>query len=128
MKNEKGVILPLTMILSFFFLLLFSHQLILYLNEKKFLIETEGINRLESIMQMSVKDIKEELSALEQLEEPVNSTHTYPIGTVKYSLYPMLDNDVKVDMTVHDHDGRVDQARFFYNFEQKKITNWVELR
>lgn len=127
MNNEKGVILPLTLVLSFFFLLLFSHQLILYVNEKKFLVEIEGVNNLESIMQMGVKDILNELSSFEELKNSVNGTYIYPNGSAHYSLNPEPDNKIRVELKVQDDQGRMDLARFFYSIELKKVLNWVEI-
>ena len=128
MRNEKGVIFPLTMIISFFMFLLFSHQIALYLNEKKFLIEVEGINQLESIMQMGVKDISAELLMLEEVHDPILATLIYPNGSLDYSINPDVNDTVKVIMTAMDEDGRKYIANMYFSFGQKKVIKWIEVR
>lgn len=128
MNNEKGVILPMTVMLSFLILLIFSQQLELFLSEKQFVAEVEKINQLENLMQLSVHDISNDLSAIEMLDSPFYGRLTYPIGQTQYSLTPESADITRVVITCKEAGGRQYKAQLYYSFESDKIIKWFEYR
>lgn len=128
MSNEKGIILPMTVVLSFLIFLIFIQQLELFLSEKQFVVEVEKINQLENLMQMSVHDISTDLSAIEQLDSPFFGRLTYPIGQTQYSLTPESADIIRVVITCNEADGRQYKAQLYYSLESDKIIKWFEYR
>jgi competence protein ComGG len=127
MKNEKGFILPTTIVISFLFFLVFTHQLDLYMSEKRFYKEVEEQYQLEMILNMAVDDIIEEIEALKE-EETLTSSYSawlyYPNGQVRYQVVLLTEDMVQITMYCQTTKGRKYNARFIYDFVERKRSEW----
>ena len=123
-KSEKGHILPITLIFSFFFIALLNHQINLYLIDQKFFNATEDLYVMENLMQVTAKEVV--------LNTPTNTAtsgkNEYPEGTVIYTVTPLTSATSKVSITCTTKDGGEFKAEFIYDFALKKMTNWMDVR
>lgn len=130
MNNEKGFILPTTMVISLLFFAVFTHQLDLYLTEKRFYKEVEEQYQLEMILNMAVDDIVEDIEVSKEEGTLTSSSSAwlyYPNGQVRY-LVSILDVDVvSITMNGETLHGRKYNARFMYHFIEKKPSQWIRL-
>jgi competence protein ComGG len=127
MKNEKGYIYPVTLLLIFFLILIFHHQIDVLLLEKMFFRETEELYVLDNIMTLGVEKVVDEL---EELGENVETTGTisYPHGTFQYWIMPVTTEESFVTVICTTSAKRKYRANFYYHFGEKKIKNWMEYR
>lgn len=128
MKREDGYILPVTLLISILLFTLFTYQINMYVVEKKFYKETEELYVLEGLMQMGVYDIKAELADIDDLENNLQGSFTYPNGKVNYSTTLLANGLVKIAVRSSTFSGRKYAAVFYYNSIEKTITKWIEQR
>ncbi|MBD8071332.1 competence type IV pilus minor pilin ComGG [Bacillus sp. PS06] len=124
MKNEKGHILPTTIAISLLFIVIFIHQLNLYLLETKFNNATEDLYVLENLMMLTVKKVTSNTTA--------NTSETqimkYQQGNASFTITPLTSTSSLVIVTTSTKNGGIYSVRFTYDFSEKTITNWIELR
>lgn len=127
MKNEQGFILPVTFAISFLFFLVFTFQINAYMTEKGFSKETEEIFILENLMQLGVGEIQA------KLKEDVESSGTsgslnFPTGTISYTVVPLTTTTSQITISCTTKEQRKYSARFEYDYKEKVIGSWIELR
>ena len=122
--NEKGHILPITVIFSLFFLALLNYQINLYMVDQTFFKATEDLYVMENLMQITAKELV--------LNTPSNSAASgkdeYPEGTVIYSVNPFSSTTSKVTITCTSKNSGEFKAEFIYDYVQQKMTNWADVR
>jgi competence protein ComGG len=64
MRNERGIMFPITVLLSCLFLLLVVHACALYEEELEFMKREEQSYDVDSLMQMAVHDLKTDLQGV----------------------------------------------------------------
>ncbi|MCH1624912.1 competence type IV pilus minor pilin ComGG [Ferdinandcohnia quinoae] len=126
LNNEKGFILPVTIIISFLFFLIFTFQVNIYLTEKGFYKETEELMVLENLMQLGVGDVQLELGGLNELRNPISNEFQYPNGTVSYNAVTLSETTLEVMIICSTKNSRRYRAQFEYDGVEKKITKWNE--
>jgi hypothetical protein len=122
-NNEKGHILPVTVIFSFFFIALLNHQINLYMIDQKFFDATEDLYVMENLMQITAKEVV--------LNTPTNTAASgkkeFPEGTVIYTVNPISLTSSKVTITCTSKSGGEFKAEFIYDYVIKKMINWIEV-
>ncbi|MBE4907947.1 hypothetical protein IMZ08_07765 [Bacillus luteolus] len=128
MKNEKGFILPTTIAISLLFFAVFTHQLDLYITEKRFYKEVEEQYHLEIIISMAVDDIIEEIER-RKVEGSLTSSYSewlyYPNGQVRYQVAEQTLDRFAITMYCDTSNGRKYNAKFLYNYTEKKPGQWI---
>lgn len=123
--NQKGFILPLTMMLVFLFPLLIISEIELYKIEQRFYVEEEEIEKLQSISQIGMQDIFKLVN-----EEPTIQTTTgkfnYPTGYIDYSIEPLNTGSIQIKATCTTNNLRKQYFKAIMNLETKEIEKWVE--
>ncbi|WP_458412510.1 competence type IV pilus minor pilin ComGG [Schinkia sp. CFF1] len=123
--NQKGFILPLTMMLMFLFPLLIISEIELYKIEQRFYVEEEEIEKLQSISQIGMQDIFKLVN-----EEPTIQTTTgkfnYPTGYIDYSIEPLNTGSIQIKATCTTNNLRKQYFKAIMNLETKEIEKWVE--
>ena len=127
MNNEKGFILPVTLLISALFFLAFSFYLEQYISEKVFYREAEELRKIENLILLGKKDILSQLSSSKEQLQNFDEEKDYPIGTVHFTVQKQA-NIAIVNMTCTTDQLRKNHSRFTYNFEEQRIISWVELR
>jgi competence protein ComGG len=125
-NNEKGFILPVTLVFSFFVLLLFAHSVELYKMEAEFANHEEKIYELDSLMQMAVTDIKSKITHSPQEITYFYDEVTYPIGRVQYTLQRLNENEIKVMVVCISNDGFEYGAEFTLSIPSMELIEWKE--
>ncbi|QOR65503.1 hypothetical protein IM538_17055 [Cytobacillus suaedae] len=127
MKNEKGFILPTTLAISLVLIIVFTHQLDLYLTEKRFYKEVEEQYHLEMIISMSIDDIIEEIEVRTENNTQTSSYSAwlyYPNGKVRYLVAQQTLDTLSITMYCETSNGRKYNARLLYNLMEKRPVQW----
>ncbi len=128
MKNDKGFILPTTIAISLLFFAVFTHQLDLYLTEKRFYKEVEEQYHLEMIISMAVNDIIEEIES-KIVEGSLTSAYSawlyYPNGKVRYQVAEQTLERFAITMYCETSNGRKYNAKYLYDYTEKKPSLWI---
>ncbi|WP_078545708.1 competence type IV pilus minor pilin ComGG [Litchfieldia alkalitelluris] len=124
MRNEKGHILPGTIVISLLLLLILTHEINNYHLENKFTIETDELFQLENLVMLSVKEAIDKGSP----NLSYTDTFTYPTGNSAISVSPQSISSSLIIITTTTKGGGVYSAQFTYDFNLEKISNWIQLR
>lgn len=128
LRSEKGFVLPVTMVISFLFFMVFSHQLNQFILERKFSRETEEFHTLERVMQMAVADVKIELDMLSTVPSSSTKTVSYQEGAAHISIRPLSTRDIEVNISCSTLKGGKGGAILTYSLLEKQFTKWFENR
>lgn len=123
-RNEKGFILPVTIMVSLFFFFVLAHEVTTFLIKSKFYKETEELYILENLMALGVTDGTLELNN----NQRVSKEYTYPHGTCTIASTPVDINRSKVNITCKTIENRLYIGQFTYDFQQQKAYGWMEYR
>jgi competence protein ComGG len=126
MKNEKGVIFPITVLFSFLFLSLLFHVLELYETEVELTKYEQQSYDVDSLMQMAVIDVKAQMAANVPAKSTSKGTFAYPNGTAQYEWKQLTASEVKVTMTVVSYEGIRYSAEFTVSFPAMELIEWKE--
>ncbi|WP_027407778.1 competence type IV pilus minor pilin ComGG [Anoxybacteroides tepidamans] len=126
MKNEKGVIFPITVLFSCLFLSLLLHVLALYEEEIEFAKYEQQSYDVDSLMQMAVKDVNAELEEKLPSISSGKGTFVYPIGTAKYEWQLLSGEKVMVTMSAISNEGIRYEAEFTVSFPGLELVEWKE--
>jgi len=123
--NQKGFIMPLTMMVCFLFPLIILSEIEMYMLEQRFYIEKEEMEKLQSLTQVGIQDLFN-LIEEQTIIEPTAGRLSYPYGTVDYSIEPMVNNLVHIQGTCLTDKLRKQFFIATVNKETKAIESWVE--
>ena len=123
--NQKGFIMPLTMMVCFLFPLIILSEIEMYKLEQRFYIEKEEMEKLQSLTQVGIQDLFN-LIEEQTIIEPTAGRLSYPYGTVDYSIEPMVNNLVHIQGTCLTDKLRKQFFIATVNKETKAIESWVE--
>ncbi|MCZ0754642.1 competence type IV pilus minor pilin ComGG [Anoxybacillus sp. J5B_2022] len=126
MKNEKGVIFPLTMMFSLLFCLSVLHVLELYHIEMQLAEYEQQSYDVDSLMQMAVVDVKAQIAASVPAKQTGQGTFIYPNGTAQYEWKQGTKNEIKVTIAVISHEGIRYSAEFTVSFPALELIEWKE--
>ncbi|RAK22368.1 competence protein ComGG [Anoxybacillus vitaminiphilus] len=126
MNNEKGFILPVTMIFSFFLLLLFVHVIELYKMETEFAAHEQQMYELDGIMQMAVVDVKNKISNLSDTVTFLDETVVYPTGKAHYELKRLGQERINVHVLCISNNGLEYKAEFTLSVPDMELVEWKE--
>ncbi|HHY73034.1 MAG TPA: hypothetical protein GX497_07395 [Bacillus bacterium] len=122
--NQKGFILPLTMMLMFLFPLVIISELEIYKMEQRFYIEEEEIEKLQSLSQIGIQDLF--ALAIEQpITEATGGKLYYLTGRIDYTIEPLGLNLLRIRGTCYTDKERQQVFIANVNLETNEIEKWV---
>ncbi|PKR86059.1 competence type IV pilus minor pilin ComGG [Heyndrickxia camelliae] len=124
MKNEKGFILPFTLMITFvvFFLLLSSVQI--YLSEFRYLQEAKGYYIRNSMISLTLKTLMERIENQKMENQGVIS---FEEGNVSFQIKSIDDNQYRIILTTHLSFGQETKNELIYDQTEKRISKWIEI-
>jgi competence protein ComGG len=124
-RNQNGVIFPITVIVSFFFLLALAHVLELYQMEMGSIEYEQQSYEVDSIMQMAIVDVKKQIASFSNLQGN-EGVFIYPIGKANYKWEKIDEMKVKAMVSAYS-DGEIRySATFVVLFPSLDIIQWTE--
>ncbi|QPA30041.1 competence type IV pilus minor pilin ComGG [Thermaerobacillus caldiproteolyticus] len=126
MKNEKGMIFPITMLVSFLFLFIFVRMLELYKTETEMAKYEQQSYEVDSVMQMAVTDVKRQLAVMWPTDTSNRGTLTYPNGVANYEWKQMSEHEMKVTIFATSHDGIHYGAECIISLPELELIEWKE--
>ncbi|OLO42878.1 hypothetical protein BTR23_02445 [Alkalihalophilus pseudofirmus] len=124
MGNQKGFILPTTIMLCLFMSLAVLHLVEVYMTEKNFSFEQEEIFMIESLMQMAIVDLVHEIGMMEQ---NYSSEFHYDNGTATYWILEESHDTFNIQLKVRTTSDRQRVVRVLLDKEQMRVKEWIEL-
>jgi len=123
-KNEKGFILPFTLMITFvvFFLLLSSVQI--YLSEFRYLQEAKGYYIRNSMISLTLKTLMERIENQKMENQGVIS---FEEGNVSFQIKSIDDNQYRIILTTHLSFGQETKNELIYDQTEKRISKWIEI-
>lgn len=122
--NQKGYLLPTTLILLFLFSSIILHQLNMYGIEKRFYMEQEQVYLLQYLQQMASYDLLT-IVGEESLEE--EGLFFYEKGFARYMVTNEIEPNVVIQLHVETDKNRKRTSRLVLNKEGRRIVSWREL-
>jgi competence protein ComGG len=126
MRKQSGVIFPMTVVVSFFFLLMLAHVLALYEVEMETLKYEQQSSEVESVMQMAVFDIKKQLASFSDLQPGNEGTFLYPIGKADYQWKRIDETTIHATVSAYSSGGIRYSATFLVLLPSLDIIEWTE--
>ncbi|MBY6269432.1 MAG: hypothetical protein CW344_14520, partial [Parageobacillus thermoglucosidasius] len=83
MRNQSGMIFPVTVMVSFFILMALSHVLALYQVEMEAIAYEQQSREMDEMMQMAVFDVKQQIAAFSDWQRD-EGVFVYPLGKANY--------------------------------------------
>ncbi|MGP7816225.1 competence type IV pilus minor pilin ComGG [Niallia sp. 01092] len=124
-RNEKGVIYPITFCIFILFILFFLVMIQLYVNKKHIFQETKAMYRQEYYFMSTVKDLEKKLSNGEEI--PETGQYNYFNTTIDYTITKDSPTVEKVEYSLLAPPNYRLWALSYYDKEKKKMTKWVEV-
>ncbi|WP_216831712.1 competence type IV pilus minor pilin ComGG [Alkalihalobacterium elongatum] len=123
-NEQKGFILPVTLLLCLFVSLSLIHLLGLYVTEKKFYVEQGEIFVLESLMQMATADLIHQIGFGD-----INSTGEfyYEKGVAAYWILGDSHDTLNIQLKVMTEKGRQRFVTLLVDKEQLRVKEWIEI-
>ncbi|MDQ0218336.1 hypothetical protein ELQ35_12415 [Peribacillus cavernae] len=125
MRNEKGVIYPIVMIIAAVFLSFTLYTIERYNSDQSFYKETEEKLILEQLIRLAAKDLTAELRSYENVVEK-DGILFYPGGDVYYQFSKSDEQVIGVLLYGSTKEERKAQSLFLYDISQKKVIKWIE--
>ncbi|WP_044744505.1 MULTISPECIES: competence type IV pilus minor pilin ComGG [unclassified Anoxybacillus] len=126
MRNEKGMIFPMTVMFSCVFLFCLLHVLRLYEMELEFAKAEQQSYEADSLMQMAVVDIKASIASHVPTQQTNNGMFVYPNGRAEYSWQQLSNDQVKAKVSVFSNEGVRYTAEFTVSFPNLELLEWKE--
>lgn len=123
--NQKGFILPLTMMFCFLFSLFLVSEIEIYKIEQRLYLEEEELEKLKSLAQIGIQDVNE-IAKSQKLDDIRVGTLEYPMGAINYSIEPMDNNVMLIRGTCITNKQRIQHFAATINIETNEIVRWVE--
>ena len=123
MKNEKGFILPYTLMVTFlvFFVIFSSVQI--YLSESKYLQETKGYYLKNSMIGLAMRTLIEQMENHHFLDRGMI---LFEEGNVSYQIEPIDDLRYRITLVTITSFGQQIKNQLLYDQSKKRISKWVE--
>ncbi|RYL90986.1 hypothetical protein EWI07_10955 [Sporolactobacillus sp. THM7-4] len=119
--NQKGFILPLTMILSLLFLALVAHAIFLLNSDQVFYRSVISSFQLQQLRECALTDFNDQI---QKNSLPETGSFVYDIGTVSYKT--VTDGDqLTVLFTITSRDGK-ETNKMTYSLADGRPIDWIE--
>lgn len=133
-RNERGFVLPLTMIILFLLFSFLLHEIKIYETEKQFVHHQEDMLTLDRLLQMAAVDIeKNRLSDWPDSFMYDNGTVDYSEGTIPKGVDLDPENVIYLKLEAKVIGGSEQEgfgsrhiSYVYYDKDKKKIVRWVE--
>lgn len=123
MNNERGFILPLTIILLFLLSSTLFHQISVYEREKRFHAEIEQQFYIQQLLQMATADI---LSEIEREAPLISGQFNYDIGNAYYWLLAEEEQFVHIDLNVITTNNKQRNVEIVFDKNHLVVVDWLE--
>lgn len=123
MKNQRGFVLPLTMIMSFILLFFTVHAILSYQYDRSFAQKRAMSFELNELIQMATVDL-EKLAKEDHIES--SGKLVYTTGNVQYHTNKVNGTVWKIAMIATNHEGFRHSNTFYYDSEKGGIVKWAE--
>ncbi|RFU66777.1 hypothetical protein D0469_16800 [Peribacillus saganii] len=125
MKNERGSVLPLVMILASVFLVMAISAAELYISEKKFHKETKEKLVLDHLIRLATEELLLELQNTEEADTS-DGIYFYPNGDVYYQLNKLNEDELLIVLFGSTKGERKAEVKFRYSLLGKNMIEWIE--
>jgi competence protein ComGG len=125
-RNEKGMIFPMTVMFSCAFLFCLLHVLRLYEMELEFAKAEQQSYEADSLMQMAVADIQASIASHVPTQQTNSGMLVYPNGRAEYSWQQLSNDQVKAKVSVFSNEGVRYTAEFTVSFPNLELLEWKE--
>ncbi|EKN63990.1 ComG operon protein 7 [Schinkia azotoformans MEV2011] len=123
--NQRGFILPLTMMFCFLFSLFLLSEVEIYKIEQRLYIEEEELENLKSLLQIGIQDINDIVQS-KTLDDKLVGRLEYPIGSIQYTIELLETKVILIQGTCITNKQRKQLFNAIVNIETQKIVRWVE--
>ncbi len=123
LRDQRGFVVPLSMVFSIFMVMYILHMVILYEAEQSTLKERWEELSGDILIQNGVSEVLKESFQIGKLKSGV---YRYNEGIVTYHLNPVSKNDIQVTLNIVLETAGVRNVTFQYNSEQGVLTSWME--
>lgn len=123
MNNEKGFILPLSMVLLFLLSSSLFHQIAVYEREKRFQMEQEQYAVIQTLLQMATVDL---LTLVANGGQTLSGYFEYEQGKVYYWQTDEMDQFVYIDFNIITNAERQRYVRIGIDKENLVVIDWRE--
>ncbi|MFC0269978.1 competence type IV pilus minor pilin ComGG [Metabacillus herbersteinensis] len=123
LNSEKGYILPTTIVLALFCLMIVTHLSTILITETAFYQDTKQFYILENMMQVAVD------ASLAEINAGITSgsnTLTLPNGDIQYSIQQISPEEIEVQLTCTSTENNLNIAMYHYNILENKMSMWEE--
>jgi len=125
MRKDEGFILPTTMVVIFFCLLIITHISTAAISEKKFYSETEQYYIVDQLMLIAVEDSLKQLQATEADNEKTIYKST-SIGDISYSYVKVSPEIYEVQLKCTTLKNKDYTAKYQYDTAKNEMIVWSE--
>jgi hypothetical protein len=128
LRNEKGFVLPLTLVFTFLLFSFLLHQINMYQSEKVFIQQREASFALDRLVQIAVADTKRVFDTTQV--PPSSDTFEYDgKGTATYEINSEYSSSTVrvIGLTVIANNKGEHFNWLYYDKDKKKFTRWEEL-
>ncbi|WP_170885504.1 competence type IV pilus minor pilin ComGG [Bacillus alkalicellulosilyticus] len=124
MNNEKGFVLPLTLIIVFLVTAYTIHELMTLQTEMRFFKQQEELFTIESLVQMAAYDM---VAHLRHDESVGSGQFQYEHGFATYKIEKHEGETLYIQLIVQTNSNGRRIVRLFYNVEDNMVTAWWEV-
>jgi len=125
-KNERGLVFPITVFVSFFIAVIFVHSSELYKLESEFSDYSELSVEVDSLMKMAINDVKQVIAELPETTMEAEETIMYPNGSAYYRLQRLSDDTVKVNVSCISKSNGKYEVQFILLLPDMELLEWNE--
>lgn len=126
MDNDKGFIMPITLIVVFILFSYVTFQINQLIVEKAFYNEQNKLYTAERLIQMAVVDLKELLQM--EVSDEISGKFYYEEGEVSYIIKLETDLIWSIAITSKPSFGSMKKLNYFYNKNEETFLRWLEER
>ena len=123
-KREEGFILPVTLIVLFFFSALILYQVTQLTIDRKFMDERKLLVKETELKKIAARDIVDQIDQTSNQE--FSEDRHYPLGTVSYHVLMGEGEVYKVEATLSLSEQQRATFQFSYDKSSSKIIRWLE--
>ncbi|NSL50356.1 competence type IV pilus minor pilin ComGG [Calidifontibacillus erzurumensis] len=122
--NQRGFILPTTLVICLLIPLIILSEIELYKTEKLFVMEEEEGEKLQNLTQIGVQHLFK--ISEEQEQKTTTGTIYYPIGMIQYTIEKLEEDMRRINGTCITDKKRKLFFVAIVNVKTKEIVHWVE--
>ncbi|WNB93561.1 competence type IV pilus minor pilin ComGG [Bacillus sp. NEB1478] len=125
MNNQRGLIYPLIVILSFIVILFFGYLIERVYSERQFVYYEEDLRREERLCRQAVEKTADLL--MESNESyPKEYYFTWNEGNVKVTVNKLNAEESLLQINAVTNHQHTKNVEVYYNVNQNRVTKWVE--